>query len=175
MSVTANHCHDQRVHPTSAQQSRAGPHFRQISHSASAAATPDDDLEPGHQKPHLLQPPYTTSAQSKAVQECSLQPLPCAGHDPRGAAHHLRATSPTLHSSCSSKAGAMSGYIFRCSCRATTACLLWATKFWSHIPQKEAPDFLVSFFLGHRWCFICLPAKTVEEEYLDISFALKSL
>lgn len=84
MSVTANHCHDQRVHPTSAQQSRAGPHFRQISHSASAAATPDDDLEPGHQKPHLLQSPYTTSAQSKAVQECSLQPLPVLDLTPGG-------------------------------------------------------------------------------------------
>lgn len=85
MSVAANHCQEQCFHPTSAQQSRAGPQFKQISHSASRAATPDDDLKSGHQKPHLLRPPSATSARSKAVQKCSLQTLHCAGHNCRGA------------------------------------------------------------------------------------------
>lgn len=79
MSVATNHCQEQCFHPTSAQQSRAGPQFKQISHSASGTATPDDDLEPGHQKPYLLWPPSATSVWSKAV-----QPLHCAGHNPWG-------------------------------------------------------------------------------------------
>lgn len=133
ISITAN-CHqEQCVHPTSTQQRRAGPWFRQIFHFGCAAVTPNDDLKLGHQKPH----------QPGARLRRSALHSPCAEHGPR------RDTFPTLHSSCSSKAGAVSGYTFRCSHRATTTALLWDTKFWSHsaLEGREIPliFFLASF------------------------------
>lgn len=49
--------------------------------------------------------------------------------------------------------------------------------FGATVPWREGkyPDFLLRFFLGCRWCFICFPVKKVEEEHLTISFALRSI
>lgn len=108
MSVAANHCQEQCVHPTSAQQSRAGPQFRQISHSCLVQPSQLVTLSLAIRS-HInlaLHKPHQPGARLCRSAVCS--PCSVLGMTPVGAGQHLWATSPTLHSSCSSEVGATS-------------------------------------------------------------------